>query len=62
MDAKLLDVLVCPICKGKLRYQKKPERLVCKFDRLAYPIVENMPVLLEKEADSLSLEETEACQ
>ncbi|MFA6303305.1 MAG: Trm112 family protein [Legionella sp.] len=55
MDKKLLEILVCPLCKGKLLY-KKPE-LICLFDRLAFPIREDIPVMLEHEARFISLEE-----
>jgi uncharacterized protein YbaR (Trm112 family) len=57
MDKTLLDILVCPICKGALIYHKAPEELICKFDRLAYPIRNNIPIMLDKEARSLSTEE-----
>lgn len=55
MDKKLLDILVCPLCKGKLIY-KNPE-LICLFDRLAFPIRDAIPVMLENEARQISLEE-----
>ena len=58
-DKKLLDILACPVCKGKLLYQDKQVRLICKFDRLVYPIRENIPVLLESEAKHVSSEEME---
>ena len=53
MDAKLLDLLVCPICKGPLVYRKSEQELVCKADRLAYPIRDGIPVMLEEEARKL---------
>ena len=53
MDKKLLDILVCPICKGKLVYQKSAGELVCKVDRLAYPIRDGIPIMLVDEADTL---------
>lgn len=53
MDAKLLDLLVCPICKGPLVYHKTEQELVCKADRLAYPIRDGIPVMLEEEARRL---------
>jgi uncharacterized protein YbaR (Trm112 family) len=53
MDAKLLDLLVCPICKGPLVYHKTEQELVCKADRLAYPIRDGIPVMLEEEARKL---------
>jgi uncharacterized protein YbaR (Trm112 family) len=60
VDAKLLEILVCPVCKGKLLYRKEAQELVCKADRLAYPIRDDIPVMLEVEARRLSLEEYEA--
>lgn len=55
MDKKLLDILVCPACKGKLIYQN--DELICRFDRLAYPVKDDIPVMLEQEARQISLEE-----
>ncbi len=55
MDKKLLEILVCPLCKGKLLLKK--DELICAFDRLAYPIRDGIPVMLEPEARVLSLEE-----
>ncbi len=57
MDKKLLDILVCPVCKGPLLYNKEQQELFCKADRLAYPIRDDIPVMLEDEARRLSLEE-----
>lgn len=57
MDKKLLDILVCPICKGRLVYRKKAGELVCKVDRLAYPVRDGIPVMLEQEARQLPPEE-----
>ncbi|GGA77511.1 UPF0434 protein [Neiella marina] len=59
-DRKLLDILACPVCKGKLDYTTTPEgeeSLVCHFDRLAYPIDEGIPVLLETEAKPITATE-----
>jgi uncharacterized protein YbaR (Trm112 family) len=53
VDAKLLDLLVCPICKGPLVYRKAEQELLCKADRLAYPIRDGIPVMLEEEARKL---------
>jgi tetraacyldisaccharide 4'-kinase len=53
MDAKLLDILVCPICKGPLLFRKPEQELVCKADRLAFPIRDGIPVMLEDEARKL---------
>ena len=57
MDRKLLDVLVCPICKGPLVYQKDANELICKGDRLAYPIKDDIPIMLEEEARQLAPDE-----
>jgi len=57
MDKRLLDILVCPICKGKLIYQKSANELICRADRLAFPIRDDIPVMLEDEARSLDPEE-----
>ena len=57
MDTKLLDILVCPVCKGPLVYRKEAQELVCKADRLAYPIRDGIPVMLEEEAREVPLEE-----
>ncbi len=57
MDKYLLDILVCPLCKGQVIYDKTAQELICKFDRLAYPIRDEIPVMLEQEARTVSLEE-----
>jgi uncharacterized protein YbaR (Trm112 family) len=57
MDSKLLDILVCPLCKGPLVYRKAEKELVCRPDRLAFPIRDDIPVMLEDEARELSPEE-----
>ena len=49
MDSRLLDILVCPICKGPLLYRRAEGELICKADRLAYPIRDDIPVMLEDE-------------
>jgi uncharacterized protein YbaR (Trm112 family) len=50
MDSRLLDILVCPICKGPLLYRKAEQELICKADRLAFRISDGIPVMLEDEA------------
>ncbi len=50
MDPRLLDILVCPLCKGTLDFHKDAQELVCKADALAYPIRDGIPVMLESEA------------
>ncbi|MFN2309824.1 MAG: Trm112 family protein [Gammaproteobacteria bacterium] len=57
MDKKLLDILACPVCKGPLVYRKTEQELVCKADRLAYPIRDGIPVMLEDEARTLAVDE-----
>ena len=57
MDKKLLDILVCPVCKGPLIYRKAAQELVCKADRLEYPIRDDIPVMLEDEARELAADE-----
>lgn len=59
-DRKLLDIVACPVCKGKLLYKAEQNQLICRFDRLAFPIKDNIPVLLETEAHELTLSEVEA--
>ncbi len=57
MNKKLLALLVCPRCKGKLEYHKIHKELVCLHDRLAFPIRNNIPVLLEMDARQLASSE-----
>ena len=61
VDPKLLEILVCPLCKGKLAYKrdarKEADELVCKADRLAYPVKDGIPVMLEEEARKLPADE-----
>ena len=57
MDKKLLDILVCPVCKGPLVYKKEQQELICKGDRLAYPVRDDIPVMLEEEARTLGADE-----
>lgn len=57
MDKKLLDILACPVCKGPLVYKKEAGELICKADRLAYPIRDDIPVMLEDEARRLDPDE-----
>lgn len=57
MDPKLLDILVCPLCKGPLLYRKAERELICKPDRLGYPIRDGIPVMLESEARQIKPDE-----
>ena len=58
IDKKLLDILVCPVTKGPLHYDKEKQELVSKSARLAYPIREGIPIMLEDEARTLDDSET----
>lgn len=60
MDKNLLDILVCPICKSPLIYKKEDHELICKADRIAFPIRDDIPVMLEDEARELTNEEVDA--
>ena len=60
MDAKLLDILVCPLCKSTLVYRKAEKELICKADRLAFRIEDDIPVMLADEARKMTAEEVEA--
>ena len=60
MDTKLLEILVCPVTKGPLVYDKAKQELISKAARLAYPIRDGIPVMLEEEARKLTPEEWEA--
>jgi uncharacterized protein YbaR (Trm112 family) len=53
VDPKLLEILVCPICKGPLVHRREAGELICKADRLAYPIKDGIPVMLEEDARKL---------
>ncbi|MFA6062417.1 MAG: Trm112 family protein [Gallionella sp.] len=60
MDAKLLEILVCPLCKSQLIYKKAEQELICRADRLAFKIADGIPVMLADEARKLTPEEAEA--
>ena len=57
MDQSIINALVCPVCKSELHLDKEKSVLVCKADKLAYPIRENIPVMLIEEATKLNIEE-----
>ncbi len=59
MDKYLLDILACPICKGRLVYHQAESELWCHADRLAFPVRDDIPVMLEEQARELSLDEVE---
>jgi uncharacterized protein YbaR (Trm112 family) len=54
IDARLLEILACPVCKGPLLAKRDPEQLICRFDRLAFPVRDGVPVMLEAEARVLA--------
>lgn len=60
MDAKLLEILVCPVTKGPLIFDKKNQELISKSAKLAYPIKDDIPVMLEQEARELTDDELAA--
>ena len=60
MDPKLLELLVCPVTKGPLRYDRERQELVSRSARLAYPVRDGIPVMLENEARPLSDDEIDA--
>ena len=59
MESRLLDTLVCPLCKGRLDYDRAQAELTCRADRLAFPVRDGIPVMLESEARSLDAPRTE---
>jgi uncharacterized protein YbaR (Trm112 family) len=54
VDARLLDILVCPLCKGPLQYDKAAQELICNADKLAYPIRDGIPIMWADEARDLN--------
>ena len=54
MDKRLLDILVCPICKSSLQHDAEKNELICQADQLAYPIRDGIPVMLVAEARNLN--------
>ena len=57
MDKNLLEILACPLCKGELLFDAANQELICKFDRLAYPVIDDIPVMLQSRARRLGYEE-----
>lgn len=53
MESRLLEILVCPLCKSSLRHDRQRQELICRADRLAFPIRDGVPILLESEAREL---------
>ena len=50
MNADLLEILVCPLCKGKLKYDREKQELICRGDSLAYPVRDGIPIMWEDQA------------
>ena len=59
MDQKLMSILACPVCKGPLKHDRQTSELICFGDGLAFPVRDDIPVMLESEARKLSVEERE---
>lgn len=59
MNRKLLDILVCPVTKGRLKYDTEQQELISRSARLAYPIVDGKPIMIESDARVLTQEEVE---
>ena len=57
MKQELINIVACPVCKGKLQFDKQKNILVCRFDKLAFPVVDGIPVLIESEADKITLDD-----
>ncbi len=60
MQTRLLEVLVCPLCKGPLCHDREHQELICKADKLAFPIVDGIPTMLESEARRLDAQDSPA--
>ena len=54
MDKQLFDILVCPLCKGPLQYDKAAQELICNGDRLAYPIRDGIPIMWAEDARDMN--------
>ena len=58
MDHRLLEIIACPVCNGKLYFNQEKQELICKVDSLVFPLRDGIPVLLENDARALTAEET----
>jgi uncharacterized protein YbaR (Trm112 family) len=56
MNKILLEILACPVCKGELQYDQANAELLCQFDRLAYPVVNDIPIMIEARARRMTAE------
>ena len=57
LEKSLLDILVCPICKGNLTYQQDKQELICFVDKLAFPIEDDIPIMIPEMARNLEIEQ-----
>ncbi|MBN6065728.1 Trm112 family protein [Aggregatibacter actinomycetemcomitans] len=57
MNGKLLEIVACPSCHGRLEYDEQHQRLICRFEKIAYPIKNGIPVLLTEQAQPLNQEQ-----
>lgn len=57
MDKTLIEILACPVCKGELIFDHSNQELICRFDRLAFPILNGIPVMLEDRARRMPSDE-----
>ncbi|MGE0583049.1 MAG: Trm112 family protein [Steroidobacteraceae bacterium] len=57
MDTRLLDIIACPLCKGPVAFQRGQAVLVCRIDRLAFPVREGVPIMLVEEARPLAADD-----
>ncbi len=62
MESHLLEILVCPLCKGPLHYEREKQELICSADKLAFPVRDGIPVMLENEARDLSVPSADAAK
>ena len=53
MGKRILEILACPLCKGKLHYDRSAQELICRFDKLAYPIIDGIPIMIADKARNL---------
>ena len=60
MESRLLDILVCPLCKSRMQHDRARAELICHADRLAYPVRDGIPILLEDQARTLDSTEERA--
>ena len=57
MDKNLLEILACPVCKGELIFDQTNQELICRFDKMAYPVIDDIPVMLESRARRMAADE-----